>query len=129
MKDTEYQTADLTIFRNKTGKYVGRIVEVRPPDKAVVEVLAVLTHPTQGDLHQPMQSDVPLFHQRRAMSFREKTVVQTRMLTDFEGKVPDYKASLREAMSKKMETLKENSDDWSIASVKQLEDLEKDYFE
>lgn len=129
MEKVNFEEQDHVKFRNKTGEYIGRVFEMRGSEQAVVEVLAVLNHPTQGDLHHPMEVDVPLFHQRKAMSFREKTVIRTQMLSNYDGEVPGYNESLREALNKKMDKLKAKSDEWSIASLRQLEDLEKDYFE
>lgn len=61
-------------FTYKTGKYFGRLFAERPQG-LVVEVLAVEKHPVQGDLHQPNQVDVPLFHIRTALHKHEKITV------------------------------------------------------
>ena len=58
----------------------------------------------QGDLHNPKQTDVAIFHQRRALSFREQTNVPKNMVKPYEGDIPEYQASLKEAVT----TMKEN---------------------
>lgn len=128
MSNEQFAVNDTVIFRNKTGEYIGKIYELRPNETVVVEVLAVLSHPTQGDLHNPNQIDVPLFHQRRAMSYREKTVIRTQMLSTYNEEIPDYQDSLKSALQRKLEKLNDRDDEWAKASRVQLEDLKKDYF-
>lgn len=57
----------------KTGRYIGKLIEMKEEEnRALFQVLAVETHPQQGDLHQPKQIDVPLFHQRKALAIWKK---------------------------------------------------------
>ena len=56
----------------KTGEYIGELVTITD-QKSLVKILAVLKHPTQGDLHHPLEVDGVFFHQRRALAFQEKT--------------------------------------------------------
>ncbi|WP_108670702.1 kinase-associated lipoprotein B [Peribacillus acanthi] len=111
----------------KTGKYIGEITDFRP-SSYLVKVLAVEKHPMQGDLHNPKQTEVGMFHQRRALAFREQTNVPLNMVRPYEGDVPDYKASLQEAIDKMKDNLREENSPWSLKSLELLEDLEKDYF-
>jgi kinase-associated protein B len=89
----------------KTGKYVGEVTEIRP-SHYLVRVLAVLKHPTQGDLHNPNQTDVALFH---------------------EG-VPDYKESLAKALSAQIEKYEGDESSFAQQCLVHLKNLEKDYF-
>ncbi|WP_085523783.1 sporulation phosphorelay system protein KapB [Tuberibacillus sp. Marseille-P3662] len=114
--------------RYKTGEYVARFVEERNDKVGIVEILAVLRHPTQGDLHQPNEVNVPLFHQRKALAHHEKAVVQLASLVPFDGQVPDYRASLREALDLEKEKLRGRDDTWSEKALNNLNDLESDYF-
>lgn len=123
-----FQKDDLVIATYKTGEYLCRYIEDRHERNAVVEVLAVRRHPTQGDLHNPNQVEVALFHQRKALSFHEKAVVNVSGLTLFEGDVPDYKASLRKALDEKLEKLNQRDDEWAKRSIQELRELEKAYF-
>lgn len=111
----------------KTGKYVGEITDVRG-DNYLVRVLAVSKHPMQGDIHSPKDVDVPFFHERRALAFREQANMPKKMVKPYEGEVPDYIESLREAVNKQKEELIKESTTWAELSLKNLETLEKDYF-
>ncbi|TCP27058.1 kinase-associated protein B [Scopulibacillus darangshiensis] len=123
------QPNDLVIARYKTGEYIAKVIEPRQTEQAVVEILAVIKHPTQGDLHSPNNINVPLFHQRKALAYHEKAVVRVNTLKQYEGnQIPEYKASLRKAVNDKLEKLGKRGDDWARLAIEQLRDLEKDYF-
>jgi kinase-associated protein B len=127
MTEDNYKVGEIVTAIYKTGKYIGEITDVRP-SSYLVKVLAVEKHPMQGDLHNPKQTDVGMFHQRRALAFREQTNVPLNMVRAYEDIVPEYKNSLREAVDRmKLNLLEENSP-WSLKSLEMLEDLEKDYF-
>ncbi|MCM3568157.1 kinase-associated lipoprotein B [Neobacillus mesonae] len=111
----------------KTGKYIGEITEIRP-QHYLVKVLGVLKHPMQGDLHSPKDADVLIFHERRALAFREQTNIPKQMVKPFEGEVPHYKESLKEAVEKMKQELEEKPSDWAKLSLQAIESLEKDYF-
>lgn len=111
----------------KTGKYIGEITEVRQ-QHYLVRVLAVLKHPMQGDLHNPKDADVPIFHERRALSFREQANVPKQMVKPFENEVPEYQASLKVAVEKMKQELSDQPSEWGIRSLRNIESLEKDYF-
>ncbi|WP_018922326.1 kinase-associated lipoprotein B [Salsuginibacillus kocurii] len=110
----------------KTGKYVAEVVEKKDA-KTLIKILAVLKHPVQGDLHNPKQVDVPLFHQRKALAQFEKVWVPTSTVKEYEGDVPDYKESLHQAFMAQYDQLKDSDDEWSQAALRQLEDLKSDY--
>lgn len=126
--NSTYQTGDQIKAKYKTGEYLGRFVEYRNDKYAVVEILAVLRHPTQGDLHYPNEAEVPLFHQRRALAFREKAVVNLPAISAYEGTIPEYDESLRDALHQKLDKLGEREDAWAMQSKTHLHELEKDYF-
>ncbi|GHH97665.1 kinase-associated lipoprotein B [Neobacillus kokaensis] len=111
----------------KTGKYIGEITDVRP-QHYLVRVLAVLKHPMQGDLHSPKDVDVLIFHERRALAFREQTNIPKQMVKPFEGEVPNYLDSLKEAVNKAKLELEGNFSEWSEKSLQMFRSLEKDYF-
>ncbi|WP_096435138.1 kinase-associated lipoprotein B [Alteribacter populi] len=112
----------------KTGKYIGEIIEEKP-ERYVVKVLAVLKHPQQGDLHQPKGVDVPLFHERRALGYREKTNIPKPYVKKYEETVPVYKESLKGALDKEMSKLENDQSDWAKKSLEKLKSLEVDYFQ
>jgi|HigsolmetaGSP11D_1036233.scaffolds.fasta_scaffold09859_2 kinase-associated protein B len=124
-----FQSGDIVAVRSKTGEYVAKFLSYRNEKYAVVEILAVLKHPTQGDLHFPNRVDVPLFHQRRAHAFREKVVVNHHAITSFDGEIPDYESSLKKAVEDKIAALEVKGNEWAQKSIALIKDLEKDYFQ
>ncbi len=77
--------------------HVGKIVA----DKGnfwLVEILAVLKHPMQGDLHHPGEVEGVAFHERKALAFREKANVRKRFTERYEGEIPSYAESLKHAV-------------------------------
>ncbi|GAA0350257.1 sporulation phosphorelay system protein KapB [Bacillus horti] len=111
----------------KSGLYAGELIEVRA-NKAVVQILAVLKHPTQGDLHQPFEADVAMFHQRRALAYKEKALVPFVHLSGYDQEIPEYKASLKEALQAEMNVVLERRDQWGEQAYVLLKELEKEYF-
>ncbi|MEH7344425.1 kinase-associated lipoprotein B [Bacillus sp. JJ1532] len=111
----------------KTGKYIGEITDIRP-QHFLVRVLAVVKHPMQGDLHNPKDAHVQMFHERRALAYREQTNVPKQMVKPFDGDIPEFTASLRTALDKMIQELKEDASPWAELSLKNIETLEKDYF-
>ncbi|MFC5714301.1 sporulation phosphorelay system protein KapB [Thalassorhabdus alkalitolerans] len=110
----------------KTGVYVGEEIDQKG-EKTLVKVRAVLKHPKQGDLHNPKQVDVPLFHERKALAEFEKVWVQTDMLRKYDEEPPDYKKSLKHAVEKEKDLLREKNDEWSQKALETLETVENDY--
>jgi len=123
----ELQVGQIVTGIYKTGKYIGEITDIRP-QHYLVRVLAVLKHPIQGDLHHPKTADVLIFHERRALSYREQTNVPKQMVKPYEGEVPEYLTSLKEAVNKMKAELAETPTEWADMSLKMVESLEKDYF-
>ena len=123
---TELQVGNVVTGIYKTGKYLGEITEIRP-QHYLVRVLAVMKHPMQGDLHHPKDADVHMFHERKALSFREQTNIPKQMVKPFEGEVPDYQESLKAALEKLRQELVEAGSEWANMSMRALETLQKDY--
>ncbi|QHW30875.1 kinase [Paenibacillus rhizovicinus] len=115
----------IVAFTNKTGRYAGEVMEINGP-RALVKVLAVLKHPEQGDLHNPYNPDVPMFHERRALSYTEKTNVLFGEIEPFYGEVPDYKESRARALAAEIEGL-DRLKRWAERGLDALRTLEKEY--
>jgi kinase-associated protein B len=124
---SELQIGEIVTGIYKTGKYIGEITEVRP-QHYLVRVLAVVKHPMQGDLHNPKEADVLIFHERKALSYREQANIPKQMVKPFKEEVPDYLESLRQAVEKMKNELTEKASDWAEMSLKSIASLEKDYF-
>ena len=127
MPVAEVKIGDIVTAINKTGKYIGEVTEDRN-NAYLVRILAVLKHPMQGDLHNPKQTDVAMFHQRRALAYREQTNVPKNMVKPYEGEIPEYQSSLKEAVTTMKETLSETDNEFNSFSLQHLEQLEIDYF-
>lgn len=93
-----------------------------------MEVQVVLEHPRQGDLHQPKKTNVPIFHERRALAEKEKIWVQKKAVKPLET-VPDmtYKESLRQAFDAYEQELESKEDEFSQKSLKTLYAVKADY--
>jgi kinase-associated protein B len=124
---SEFQIGDKVTAIYKTGKYIGEITEERT-QHYLVRVLAVINHPMQGDLHHPRNAAVDLFHERRALAYREQTNVPKQMVKQFTDEIPDYQESLREAVDKMKKELTEAASVWGDKSLEIIESLEKSYF-
>lgn len=109
----------------RSGHYLGELVEINGP-RALVKVLAVLKHPEQGDLHNPYNPDVPMFHERRALSFTEKTNVLLRDVKRHTGIIPEYNDSLRAAAEAEIASL-DRLQRWAAKGFEQMQELLKEY--
>ena len=111
----------------KTGKYFGEITNIRP-EHYLVRILAVERHPMQGDIHSGKVVDVPIFHERKALAYREQANIPKKMVKPYEGEIPDYEESLKIAVEKIKEELTKDESEWAKMSLKNIETLEKEYF-
>jgi len=109
----------------KTGEYVGEIVD-RDERRALIKTLAVLQHPTQGDLHGSYDPDPAIFHERRALAYTEKVWVPLQTLKTYSGIVPEYRESLLAALAAETERI-DRLKRWAERCLSNLETLRKDY--
>jgi len=110
----------------KSGEYIGEVMELSER-KAAVRVLAVLKHPAQGDLHHPGKADVNLFHQRRALAFQEIALMPLPTLLLYSSEVPDYRASLKNALDREVRDL-QGQLNYASRALDELKSLQADYF-
>ena len=127
MNDQQLQVGSLVLASNKSGVYIAEIIDLLPP-KATIQTLAVVKHPLQGDLHHPYESNVPVFHQRRALSYRERFMAPLSQLEAYEGDVPEYQDSLRTSIEREIIELQQQGGKWAELSVEQLHLLKQEYF-
>lgn len=116
---------DIVKITYKTGDYVGEVID-RDERRLLVKVLAVLQHPTQGDLHNPYDPDSAMFHERRALSYTEKVWVPIQTALPYTGAIPEYRETLLTALGIEMERI-DRLKRWSERCLEQLETLRKDY--
>jgi kinase-associated protein B len=122
----QFEVGSIVSAAYKTGEYLGEIVEMSSSGKAAVKIKAVLKHPTQGDLHNPMDPNVPFFHQRRALADGEIALIPLYTIKPFNGIVQEYRVSLERALYAEIRTLQQNAQ-WVERSLQELEQLKKDY--
>jgi len=125
---TDIQAGQIVQFSYKSGDYIGRVHEWRS-GKAVIEVMAVLKHPKQGDLHHHRRAGEPvMFHQRKALAEREKALVPMPYIKPYDGVVPGYAESLRAALAAEIAYLRGLGDDaYAQQALAHLMELERDY--
>lgn len=118
---------DYVIASYKSGVYIGELLQLDKP-KAKVRMLAVVKHPTQGDLHHPNEADVAMFHERRALSYREVANVYASELAPFEGtELPEYKPSLAAALQAEIDAMSKLDNAFGLRCLQELERLKLDY--
>lgn len=127
MNEKQLAVGDLVRASYKTGEYIGEIVELSGSPKAAVKILAVVNHPTQGDLHNPNDASVAFFHQRRALAYQEIALMPLSTIVAYSGAVPSYPDSLKRAVEAQIHELT-NLEQWAKRSLQELEQLHKEYF-
>ena len=118
---------DIVETSYNSGTYIGEVLE----DKGnflLVKVLAVVEHPTQGDLHNRGQVEGVAFHERKALAFQEKANVRKRQTVKYEGAVPDYVASLKTAVEQKKQALQAEDTPFNRLSLDRINDLEEHFY-
>lgn len=121
------QINDIVQARYNSGEYIGRVLEERG-NFFLVEVLAVLKHPQQGDLHHLGEVDGVAFHERKALAFREKFNARKRTTKCYDGDVPSYEESLKKALDAIKQELTERNDEFGKLSLERIADLERDFY-
>lgn len=119
---------DIVEAHYNSGIYIGEMVEDRR-NFLLIKILAVKKHPEQGDLHKPGQVDGIAFFERKALAQNELANVQRRKVFPYSGEVPDYNASLKEAIEDFRKKLLEEDTPFNKASLQRLEDLEVHYYD
>ncbi|WP_203363160.1 kinase-associated lipoprotein B [Bacillus sp. REN10] len=120
------KVGDIVTAFYKTGKYIGEITAIRP-GVYTVKVLAVLRHPAQGDLHNPKEANVPFFHERKALAFREQANIPEKTVQPYEGEIPDYFVTLKEAFHRLKDRLEQEDTPFSQKSLQTLQGIQKEY--
>lgn len=123
----QIQIGENVLAEYNSGTYVGKAIEDRG-NFILVEVLAVIEHPTQGDLHKPGQVDGAVFHERKALSFKEKMNVRKRKIKPYTKEVPDYIPSLKDAFDSMKETLTRENSPYNNLALEKLAQLEVHFY-
>jgi kinase-associated protein B len=121
-----FEIGDKVTAFYKTGKYIGEVTGERP-GAYVVRILAVLKHPRQGDLHNPADVEVPLFHERKALAHREQANMPEKMVKPYEGDIPDYNETLLTAFGDLKKQLETDGSPHALKSLEALAGVQREY--
>jgi kinase-associated protein B len=124
---TKIAIGDIVETNYNSGTYIAEVLEDKG-NFALVKILAVLTHPMQGDLHQRGQVEGVAFHERKALAYEEKMNARKRQTIAFEGEVPDYATSLKEAVETYKQVLQQVDSPFNKMSLEKIADLEEHYY-
>lgn len=111
-----------------SGTYIGKAIEDRG-NFILVEVLAVVAHPVQGDLHKPGEVEGAVFHERKSLAHLEKMNVRKRKIKHYTGDVPSYPESLKQAFQSMKEELKKEDTPYHSLALQRLDQLEEHYYQ
>lgn len=123
----DIHVGDIVKTRYNSGVYIGEVLEDKR-NFVLVKILAVLEHPTQGDLHQRGQVEGVAFHERKALAYEEKTNARKRDTQHYEGDIPEYGLSLKQAVQTLKKTLQQETSDFNTLSLSRIADLETHYY-
>src|SRR5690625_775268 len=123
----QIKIGDIVKTSYNSGTYIAEVLEDKQ-NFLLVKVLAVDTHPTQGDLHQRGQVEGVAFHERKALAFEEKFNARKRTTKRCEGDVPNYATSLKQAGEEIKAKLQEEKTAFNELSLERIADLEKHFY-
>lgn len=119
---------DYVQTRYNSGVYIGKVIEFRG-NFILVETLAVLTHPEQGDLHNRGVVSGVAFHERKALAYKEKFNARKRDTEKYTGEVPSYVSSLKDALTTFKQKLIDEDTAFNKLSLARVEDLETHFYD
>ncbi|WP_010647320.1 sporulation phosphorelay system protein KapB [Oceanobacillus massiliensis] len=125
---TEAAIGEIVKAHYHSGTYIGEVKEDRGQNY-LIEVLAVIKHPLQGDLHNYGKLEDVFFHQRKALAFHEKMNVKKAAVHSFNEQIPAYGSSLKQAVASYRQKLEAEENEFGAASLKKLDGLEKQYYQ
>jgi len=124
---SDIKVGDIVEARYNSGTYIGEVLEDRR-NFFLVKVLAVLVHPTQGDLHNRGQVEGVAFHERKALAFQEKMNATRRNTQLFTGEIPEYIDSLKRSVVEMKEKLQQENTPFNKLSLQKIADLEEHFY-
>lgn len=124
----EIQIGSIVEIDYNSGTYIGEIIEDRG-NSWLIETKSILKHPTQGDLHNPNQTEGVAFHERKALAYREKFNGRKRNTKLYTNEVPDYVDSLKNSFTQLKNELEERNDDYGNLALERLADLDESFYQ
>ncbi|RLL46485.1 kinase [Oceanobacillus piezotolerans] len=120
----EVNVGEIVIAHYHSGTYIGKVIEDRNRNY-LIEVLAVIKHPMQGDIHNPGKVENVFFHQRKALYPKEKMNVKKAAVRPYTEDIPSYGESLIQAVDNYKTKLLQEKTAYNQKSLKTLNDLEE----
>lgn len=111
---------------HKSGIYIVEKVQEQP-NGVLVSVESVITHPMQGDLHNRGEVENVFFHERKALSHKEKRIVDENLLKPYTDEILPYVDSLIQAVSKMEQKLMSEDTPFNRKTLDTLTNLKHDY--
>lgn len=111
---------------HKSGIYIVEKVQDNP-NGVLVSIESVITHPMQGDLHNRGEVENVFFHERKALSYKEKRVVDENLLKPYTDAVLPYVESLIQSVSKMEQKLKNEDTLFNRKALDTLSNIKYDY--
>lgn len=124
---TEIQIGTIVKAHYRSGTYIGEVKEDRS-DRFLIEVLAVMKHPLQGDLHHMKQTENVFFHERKALAFHEKMNVKKPAVHPYDEETPDYNESLKNAVKVYRNKLQKEETQYNKKAMDALNRLDKEVY-
>jgi|SRR5690625_2817236 len=124
---SDIKIEDIVEATYNSGTYIGKVIEDRG-NFFLVKILAVKQHPMQGDLHNRGKVENVAFHERKALAYREKANIRKRTTKPYLGDIPNYSASLKEAVQTFKEQLLLEKTPFNQKSLEKIQLLEKHYY-
>lgn len=118
---------DIVETSYNSGIYIGEVLEDRG-NFFLVKILAVHTHPMQGDLHNRGQVTGVAFHERKALAYQEKMNARKRQTNPYTGDLPSYETSLGQAIDTFKKALQKEDTAYNKLSLSRLADLETHFY-
>src|SRR5690554_1963502 len=113
----EVNVGEIVKAHARSGTYVGKVIEDRG-DRYLIEILAVLKHPLQGDLHNLNKLEDVFFHERKALAHHEKTNIKKAAVHPYDEKVPEYIPSLKESVRIYREKLEKETSAYNVQALR-----------
>lgn len=118
---------DIVQTNYNSGTYIGEVLEDKG-NFALVKIIAVVTHPLQGDLHNRGQVEGVAFHERKALAHQEKMNARKRQTKKYTEEVPSYADSLKHAVETFKKELQAEDSSFNQKSLEKIADLEAHYY-
>src|SRR5699024_3974084 len=126
----DIQVGSIVETDSKSGTYIGKFIEDRG-NYWLIEVNAILKHPTQGDLHNPKQAEgeAVVFHERKAPAYREHLNARKRKSKVYSGKVRSYVESLKKSFNQLKKELEARNDAYGNLALEKIADLDQSFYQ